>query len=62
MPLALPLTIELGTGFVDPAEVRIELGSSPVADELRSLGLPRAPDLAVWGEGLRAVFGRPRPV
>ena len=59
VPTELPLAIELGTGVADPAELRIELGSSPVADELRSLGLPAAPDFAVWGEDLRGVFFLP---
>lgn len=62
VPTELPLAIELGTGLVDPADVRVELGDSPVADELRSLGLPGAPDFALWGENLRGVFGRPRPL
>lgn len=61
-PTALPLAIEIGTGVIDPDDVVVELGTSPVADELRSLGLPGRPDFAVWGEGLRGVFGRPRPV
>jgi hypothetical protein len=61
-PTALPLSIELGTGVVDPAEVVLELGEGPLAEELRTLGLPRIPDLAVWGEGLQGVFARPRPV
>jgi hypothetical protein len=62
VPTALPLAIELGTGLIDPAEVQLELGDSPVADELRSLGLPGVPDFAVWGEDLRGVFARPRPL
>ena len=61
-PMQLGLAIELGTGVVDPADVEMTLGSGPIADELRSLGLPRAPDLAVWGEGLRGVFAHPRPL
>ena len=61
-PTELPLAIEVGTGLIDPGDVRVELGDSPVADELRSLGLPGAPDFALWGEDLRGVFGRPRPV
>lgn len=59
---AVPLTIELATGIVEGADVAIELGEGVLADELRSLGLPRAPDLAMWGEGLSGVFGRPEPV
>ncbi len=61
-PTELPLAIELGTGFIDPADVEVELGDAPLADELRALGLPGTPDLAAWGEGLRGVFGRPRPL
>jgi hypothetical protein len=56
---AVPLTIELATGIVPGDQVEIELGSGVVADELRSLGLPVAPDLAMWGEGLSGTFGRP---
>ena len=55
-PCGTDLSMDLGTGLVDPADVRLELGDSPVADELRSRGLPRAPDLATWGEGLGATF------
>ena len=40
----------------------IEIGDGPVADELRSLGLPCAPDLATWGEGLSATFHLGQPV
>lgn len=59
---ATPLSMDMGTGFVDPAEVTIVLGDGPVADELRTLGLPKAPDLATWGEGLSATFLLGRPV
>lgn len=61
-PMQIPLTIDLGTGPIDPADVTIELGSSPVADELRSLGLPTAPDTAAWGEQLTGTFLLPRAV
>ena len=43
MPYGTDLSMDLGTGLVDPADVRLELGDSPVADELRSLGLPAHP-------------------
>lgn len=59
---ATPLSMDMGTGFVDPAAVEIELGDGPVADELRSLGLPKAADLVTWGEGLSATFFLGRPV
>ena len=61
VPYGTDLSMDMGTGFVDAADVQLELGDSPVADELRSLGLPCPPDLATWGEGLSATFllGRP---
>jgi hypothetical protein len=62
VPYATDLAMDMGTGLVDPTEVVLELGDGPVADELRSLGLPRAPDLATWGEGLSATFQLGRPV
>lgn len=61
-PTEVPLQIELGAAVIDPAEVVIELGTSKVADELRSLGLPSAPDMALWGEGLRGTFLPPRRI
>lgn len=62
MPHETQLAMEMGTGMIDPADVHIEIGTGPVADELRSLGLPRPPDLAMWGEGLSATFHLPQPV
>ena len=61
VPYGTDLSMDMGTGLVDAAAVVLELGDSPVADELRSLGLPGAPDVAIWGEGLSATFllGRP---
>lgn len=61
VPYGTDLSMDMGTGFVDAADVHLELGDSPVADELRSLGLRCPPDLATWGEGLSATFllGRP---
>lgn len=61
-PTEIPLEIELGAGMIDPSEIDIEVGSGPVADELRGLGLPCAPDMAFWGEGLRGVFSPPLPL
>lgn len=62
IPTVIPLTIQLPTGMVDPTEVDLTLGTAPAADELRSLGLPGAPDLAMWGEGLSGTFGWPEPL
>jgi len=58
----LPLTIEMGAAAIDPEQVVMRLGTGAVADELRSLGLPCAPDMAVYGEGLTGTFLAPRPV
>ncbi len=57
-----PLSMDMGTGVIDPEAVTIEMGDGPLADELRSLGLPKAPDLATWGEGLSATFRLGHPV
>ena len=62
-PYGTMLEMDMGSGIVtDPGTVGIELGEGPVADELRSLGLPAVPDLASWGEGLGAVFHLGHPV
>jgi len=57
-----PLTLDLGTGVIDPADVVIELGPGTIGDELRSLGLPKAPDMATWGTALAGTFLLGRPV
>lgn len=62
VPTVVPLTIELPTGLIDPSMVEITLGDTPAAVELRSLGLPATPDIALWGEGLSGTFHRPAPV
>jgi hypothetical protein len=62
VPYGTDLSMDMGTGLVDPADVVLEIGDGPVADELRSLGLPRTPDVALWGEGLSATFFLGRPV
>lgn len=55
-PHGTALAMDMGTGLIDPASVEIELGDGVVADELRSLGLPKAPDFGTWGTGLTATF------
>ena len=62
VPMSLGLEMELPPVVVDPSEVEIELGHGALAEELRSLGLPAAADLALWGEGLGATFQVPRPI
>jgi hypothetical protein len=61
-PYATPLTLDLGTAAIDPAEITIELGAGAAAEELRSLGLPKAPDAAMWGTGLSGTFFEGQPV
>jgi hypothetical protein len=38
---------------------QLELGVGPIADELRSLGLPRRALMSVWMEHMEARFGPP---
>lgn len=59
-PTAIPLRIEVGGAVIDPTDIHLQLGDSVVADELRSLGLPQlAPEMALWGKGLKGTFERP---
>lgn len=53
---AVRVEFDLPTGLVDPDDVELELGVGPLAETLRTLGLPRRPDLCSWGEHLSAVF------
>jgi Flp pilus assembly protein TadD len=63
IPCANTQTMDLPVGVVtDPTSVDVELGTGPVADVLRSLGLPRAPDACAWGEGLTLTSWLPRPL
>src|SRR5205814_3428309 len=41
---------------------RLTLGDHPVADELRTLGLPRRALMTVWMEHMHATFEPPDPV
>jgi hypothetical protein len=61
-PKLAPFTLTMPIGVLDPTSVVLELGSSALAETLRALGLPRQPDLALWGEGASAVFHLPAPV
>ena len=61
-PYSTRLSMDLGTGFIDGADVTVEVGSGPVADELRTLGLPKAPDFGAWGRDLSATFELGRPL
>jgi hypothetical protein len=61
-PTELPLTIEMGAAAIEPSAIEMTLGTGAIADELRSLGLPVAPDMAFYGEELSGTFEVPRPV
>jgi hypothetical protein len=39
------------------SRAELTLGSGPIADELRSLGLPRRALMTTWMEKMRASFG-----
>lgn len=63
VPHETPLAMDMGTGIIDVATVEVELGSGPVAAELRTLDLPgRAPDFGSWGTGLTATFQLGQPL
>jgi hypothetical protein len=57
-----PLAMDMGSGLLDPADVEVVLGTGPAADELRTLGLPKAPDFGTWGTGLTATFQLGHPL
>ena len=62
-PYETALAMQMGTGMIDPASVRIDLGHGPFASDLRTLGLPElTPDFGTWGTGLAATFQLGRPV
>ncbi|MEZ5382366.1 MAG: acetoacetate decarboxylase family protein [Microthrixaceae bacterium] len=56
VPHATPLAMDMSTASVDPADVHVTLGTGPIADELRTLGLPAEADFCNWGEHLTATF------
>lgn len=53
---ATPLSMDLASGYLEADQVELTLGTGPIAEELRTLGLPTAADFATWGEDLGAVF------
>ncbi len=62
VPHETPLAMDLGAGVIDPTDVVVTLGTGPVAEELRSLGLPKAPDFGTWGTHLTATFQLGHPL
>ena len=53
---AVPFELELPSEPLDTAAVAIELGTGPLADRLRSFGLPAQPTFAGWAESLTGRF------
>lgn len=50
-----------GVGFARGG-VELELGDHPMAAELRNLGLPKKPMMAMWMEHMHATFDEARPL
>ena len=61
-PHETPLSMDMGSGMIDVHSVEIELGEGLLAGELRTLGLPAAPDFGTWGTGLTATFQLGHPL
>ena len=61
-PHETPLTMQIGSGLIDCTSVTIELGGGVLAGQLRTLGLPKAPDFGTWGTGLAATFQLGTPI
>lgn len=60
---AVPFTSGGATAVVPGGDgVVLELGTHPIADELRGLGLPTAPMMSTWIEHMRGSFGEPRKI
>lgn len=63
MPYEQPWEVDLSKAHqLDPAAVGLTIGTGPVADELRALGLPSAPVSGLWGENLSMRFHMSGPV
>ena len=60
IPHRTPMTTA-GPAALNPAgpPVALDLGDHPIADALRSLGLPKPPLLATWVPHMRGTFGTP---
>jgi hypothetical protein len=59
---ATSLAMDMSTSALDPGDVQVMLGTGPIADELRSLGLPTNADFCSWGEHLTATFELGTPI
>ena len=61
-PHETPLTMEIGAGLIDTTSVTVEVGGGILGSQLRTLGLPKAPDFGTWGTGLAATFQLGHPI
>ena len=60
-PTAVRFTTGGATAVTPGAEgVELTLGTHPLAEELRRLGLPGTPMMSTWTEHMRGTFGAPR--
>jgi hypothetical protein len=63
-PAAIPFT-QGGSGFalgMEAAAVSLELGTHPLADELRVLGLPCPAAMTTWTERMRGTWRAPEAI
>jgi hypothetical protein len=58
----VPFEMELPSRPLDVSEVSITLGTGPLADTLRLLGLPAPATFASWAESLTGTFHQGQPV
>lgn len=60
-PCAVPFTSGGATAVRPGGDgVELDLGTHPIADELRALGLPASPMMSTWMEHMHGSFGEPR--
>ena len=61
-PYVVPYDIDLADPVVDPADVRVEVGTGRIARALTAIGLPRAPDAVSWGTQVGYTLYAPFPL
>jgi hypothetical protein len=60
-PTAVPFSTGGGTAVIPGADgVELTLGSHPIAETLRGLGLPAPAMMSTWMEHMHGTFGAPR--
>ena len=61
-PYVVPFDIDIADPVVDPAAVRLEVGTGRIARALTAIGLPRAPDAVSWGTQVGYTLHAPFPL